>query len=97
MKQNWLKPFANHVLQEIRYTTTVAPLVVIPAHELEKTLVQFDTRSRIKDRGGLAMNEIAADNFVLSVVEDIFQICLAGPLHCSRDFLIARVLNGANR
>src|ERR1017187_2226891 len=43
--------FADHVLQQFRYAAAIAPLVVVPAYQLEKPLVQFDAGTLIEDRG----------------------------------------------
>jgi hypothetical protein len=56
--------FANHELQQVRHAAAIAPLVVIPAHQLEETLVQLDARATVKDGRGLAVNEIRADDLV---------------------------------
>jgi hypothetical protein len=44
--------------QEIDATIAVAPLVVVPADQFEKSFIEADSRAGIKNTRGLAMNEI---------------------------------------
>ena len=50
--------FLYHVLQQIRYAAAIPPLVVIPAHQLKKTLVQLDSGALIENRRGARVNEV---------------------------------------
>jgi hypothetical protein len=44
--------------QEIDATIAVAPLVVVPADQLEKPFIEADSGAGIKNTRRLAMNEI---------------------------------------
>ena len=37
-------------LREVDHTIAVAPLVVVPAHQLEKVLVELDRAAGVEDR-----------------------------------------------
>jgi len=47
---------------------------------LKKALVQFNAGTCVVNGRGLAMNEIAAHHFVVRVIENAFEISLAGLL-----------------
>src|SRR5437763_9690939 len=81
--------FFDHVLQQISHAIAVAPFVVVPAHQLEEALVQFDPGAFVENRGSRAVNEIRADDFVFREFEEALEITLAGFLHRRRDFLVA--------
>ena len=49
---------------KVDHSVRVAPLVVIPGHELDEALVQRDARLDVKDRRELAANEVRAHNLV---------------------------------
>ena len=58
------------VRQEVQDTSAVAPLVVVPADELDEVLVQGDTGLGIEDgRVGVAV-QVRGDDIVLSVGKD---------------------------
>src|SRR5438128_1852461 len=42
-------PLADHVAQQIDAAMGVAPLVVVPAHQLEEAAVQLDARAGVED------------------------------------------------
>ena len=54
-----LQPFADHVFQQVADAVAVAPFVVVPAHQLEEALVQFNAGALVENRGGFAMDEVA--------------------------------------
>ena len=52
----------SHVDAEVDQAVRVAPLVVIPGHELDEALVQRDARLDVKDRRELGADEVRAHN-----------------------------------
>src|SRR6266545_8303074 len=51
----------NHVAQQIDTAVRVAPLVVVPANELEEATVQLDARAGVEDARVLIVDEVAGD------------------------------------
>mmetsp|Transcript_16067 Transcript_16067/g.50413 ORF Transcript_16067/g.50413 Transcript_16067/m.50413 type:complete len:241 (-) Transcript_16067:129-851(-) len=60
----------GHVAGEIDEAVGVAPLIVIPGHELHKRVVQGDARSPVEDGRELAGVEVCGDDVVLGVGQD---------------------------
>src|SRR5258705_13628149 len=89
-----LKSFAEHILHKLPNAAAIAPFVVIPTDELEKPLVEFDPRARVKNRRSLGMDEVAADHFVLGIFQDALQIGLARLFHRRADLGVAGVPRG---
>jgi len=58
------------VREKVQHTPAVAPLVVVPADELDEVLVQGDTSLGIEDGGGGVAVQVAGDDIVLSVGQD---------------------------
>ena len=83
--------------KEIDAAVTVAPLVVVPADQLEKSFIEADSGAGIKNTGGLAVNEVGGDNFVRGVFQDALEVGLAGLLHGGGDLLVAGLLGGLHR
>src|SRR5450759_546626 len=52
----------------------VAPLVVVPADELEEALVQLDGAAGIVDAGALVVDEVTGNDLVGGVAEDALEI-----------------------
>jgi hypothetical protein len=61
--------------QEVQDTAGVAPLVVVPADELDKVLVERDAGLGVEDGRGVVALEIARDDLVLGVGEDAWGFC----------------------
>ena len=60
----------GHVAEEIKHTTGVAPLVVVPGDKLDEVLVQADTGLGVEDGAVLVAVEVGGDDVVLGVSED---------------------------
>ena len=56
--------------EEVEHTAGVAPLVVVPADELDEVLVERDTGLGVEDGAALVAVQVAADDLVLGVAED---------------------------
>ena len=89
-----LNALLQDVAQEVSDTVAVAPFVVVPAEQLEKLAVELDAGAGVKDRGGRAMDEVRADDFVFGVFEDVFEVAFAGFFHGRGDFSVAGFLDG---
>merc|ERR1719270_3170034 len=77
-----------HVDRQIDQAVRVAPLVVIPGHQLHKVVVQRDASIHIEDRRGLAANEICRYHFILCPVKYSCHVTSGGLLHCSNDGVV---------
>lgn len=82
--------------KEIDAAVAVAPLVVVPADQLEKSFIEADSGAGIKNTGGLAVNEVGGDNFVRGVFQDAFEISFRGLFHGLANFLVRGVFGRAN-
>src|ERR1700677_4440111 len=80
----WL--LADDILDEIHAAVAVAPLVVVPAHELEELAVQLDARTRVKNARVRVVDEVARGDFVLGVGKDALEVGLARFFHSGCDF-----------
>lgn len=56
-------------MEEIKDTTRVTPLVVVPGNQLDEVLVEGDTGLGIEDGGVVVTVQISGDNIVLSVTQ----------------------------
>src|SRR3954466_1924232 len=63
----------GHVLQQVDAAVAVAPLVVVPAHQLEEVLVQPNRGARVIDAAARVVDEVARDDLVRGVAEDALQ------------------------
>lgn len=53
--------------KEIKDTSRVTPLVVVPRDELDKVVIERDTSLSIEDRGVVVAVQISGDEVVLRV------------------------------
>src|SRR5262249_49447748 len=72
---------AYHEAQQVHTAVRVAPLVVVPADQLEEAAVQLDTRARVEDARRRVVDEVAGDHLVVGVGQDPLEVRLARPLH----------------
>src|ERR1051325_1449088 len=91
-----LNSLFHYVPQQIGHAIAVAPFVVVPADQFEKPFVQLNARAFIINRGGIAVNEIAADHFVLGRFQDSLEVSLAGPLQRFADLSVTGVATRSN-
>lgn len=54
-------------MEEIKDTTRVTPLVVVPGNQLDEVCVEGDTGLGIEDGGVVVTVHVSGDNIVLSV------------------------------
>ena len=84
-----LQTFADDVFHEIDHAVAVAPLIVIPADELEELAVQLDAATGVEHGTALVVDEVGAHHFVAGPAENALEVGLAGLLHGGADFLVA--------
>mmetsp|Transcript_30212 Transcript_30212/g.78315 ORF Transcript_30212/g.78315 Transcript_30212/m.78315 type:complete len:272 (+) Transcript_30212:870-1685(+) len=87
----------RHLLDEVKHTVRVAPLVVVPRDELDKVLVECNARLDVKDGGVRVSDEVAGDNLLVSVAEDALHWTLRSLLDLRADLLIRRALLEGDR
>ncbi len=83
--------------EKIDAAVAVAPLVIVPADQLEKSLIEADAGGGVEDAGVLAVNEIGRDHFVRGVFEDAFQVGFGGFFHGLANFGVRGVFGCSNR
>src|SRR6185369_12299442 len=87
---------SDHVFDQVSYPATISPLVVVPADQLEKALIQLDAGAGVVDGRGGVVDEVGAHDFVGGVFEDAFEVGLAGLFHRGRDGRVIGLLHGAH-
>mmetsp|Transcript_15783 Transcript_15783/g.34260 ORF Transcript_15783/g.34260 Transcript_15783/m.34260 type:complete len:348 (-) Transcript_15783:75-1118(-) len=72
MSQRWIRLIANRVdvHGELDKAVGVAPLVVVPRHELDECRREHDASSSVEDRRVAVTLEIGGDDLVLGVAKD---------------------------
>src|SRR5690606_15656364 len=70
----------------------VAPLVVVPGHQLDEGRVELDAGVGIEDRGAGVAAAVGGDHLVLGVAEDALQRAFALRLDLGLDLLVGRRL-----
>merc|ERR1719422_2848660 len=87
-----------HVDRQIDQAIRIAPLVVIPGHQLHKVVIQCNASVHIEDRRGLAANKICRYHFVLCPIQDSCHVTSGCLLHCCNDVVIlGRLLQAASQ
>merc|ERR1719243_464074 len=82
----------GHVLDEINHTARVAPLVVVPGHELHERGVQRDARLGIEGAGDGASLEVGGHESLVAVAQESLHVALGAPLDLGTDLLVGRRL-----
>ena len=75
-----LQPLSDQVLQQIGDAAAIPPFVVVPGYQLEEALVQLDSGAFVINRGGLGVDEIGADHFVIGGFKNAFEISVGRQL-----------------
>src|SRR5690606_26466950 len=78
--------------RELQALVRVAPLVVVPGHQLDEGVVELDAGLGVEDRGARVAAEIGGHHLVLGVAEDALQRALALRLHFRADLGVGRAL-----
>ena len=89
-----LQTLRDDQFDEVTNAVAVTPFVVVPADQLEELAVQFNTAPFVEDRRRLAVDKVAAHDFVFGVFQDTLQVGFAGLLHRGGDFGVAGFLRG---
>src|SRR5690606_29116844 len=58
------EPLLDHVSEQVDAAVRVAPLVVVPAHELEEVAVELDRRAGIVDARTRVVDEVGGDDLL---------------------------------
>ena len=95
--ERFLESFIDHELEQVSHAIGVAPLVVVPADELEEVFVQLHAGALIVDARVGAVNEVRAHDGILGVSQYAFEVGLARVFHVRRDFRVAGALLGLER
>lgn len=67
----------GNVRQKIEHTAGVAPLVVVPADELDEVVVEGDTGLGIEDGRVAVAVQVGGHDFILGVLEDAWRMSVA--------------------
>lgn len=68
-----------HVANELQYLVGVAPLVIVPAHQLYKAGVEHDTGLLVEDGGAGIADEVAGNQSLIGVARECPSSCLRWP------------------
>ena len=60
----------GHVEHQVDHPHRVAPLVVVPGHDLKKVAVEADAGPRVEGAGVGVGDKVAGDNIVFGVAQD---------------------------
>jgi len=81
----------GHVPEQVDDAVRIAPLVVVPADELEEALLAGQVvllrGEAVVDRGAVVMNEVGRDKLLTAVSENALQVGLGGLLEQAVDLL----------
>mmetsp|Transcript_70268 Transcript_70268/g.147102 ORF Transcript_70268/g.147102 Transcript_70268/m.147102 type:complete len:226 (+) Transcript_70268:225-902(+) len=87
-----------HVDRQVHQSVGIAPLVVVPGHELHKCVSEADASADIKDGGGLAGGEVRGDHLLVGPVKDALHVASSVLLHGCDDLLVlGRLLQSAGQ
>src|SRR5205807_1533194 len=75
----------------------VAPFVVVPAYELEESLVELDTGARVKNARMGIVNEVRGHDFVTGVSQDALEIGFTGFFERRADLFVTGFLDRSHR
>merc|ERR1711862_705776 len=82
----------GHVLDEIDNAARVAPLVVVPGHELHERGVQHDARLGVEGAGDGARLEVGGHESLVAVAQESLHVALGAPLDLGADLFVGRLL-----
>ncbi|KAJ8531736.1 hypothetical protein ON010_g14226 [Phytophthora cinnamomi] len=82
----------GHVQHQVHEAVRVAPLVVVPRHQLHERVVKSNARVRVERARVLVVQEVVRHHLVLRVAEDAGQLALRRGLHGGLDRVHGRRL-----
>mmetsp|Transcript_105495 Transcript_105495/g.278618 ORF Transcript_105495/g.278618 Transcript_105495/m.278618 type:complete len:376 (+) Transcript_105495:49-1176(+) len=82
----------GHVLDQVNDAARVAPLVVVPGHELHERGVQHDARLGIEGAGDGARLEVGGHERLVAVAKEPLHVALRASLDLGADLLVGRRL-----
>mmetsp|Transcript_70223 Transcript_70223/g.146982 ORF Transcript_70223/g.146982 Transcript_70223/m.146982 type:complete len:360 (+) Transcript_70223:982-2061(+) len=77
----------GHVAGQVHQSVGVAPLVVVPGHQLQELVVQGDAGTLVEDGGEGASGEVGGDHLLVGEAQDAVHGALASLLDGSADVL----------
>merc|ERR1712146_505570 len=80
--------FAGHVNSKVHQTVGIAPLVVVPGHQLHERVVERNACTYIENGGKLAAHEVSRHNLVLGPVKNALHVSSSGFLHSCHDLIV---------
>mmetsp|Transcript_49934 Transcript_49934/g.82173 ORF Transcript_49934/g.82173 Transcript_49934/m.82173 type:complete len:458 (-) Transcript_49934:7-1380(-) len=83
---------SSHVLDQVHHTGGVAPLVVIPAHNLHEGRIQHDAGLGIEGAGDWAGLEVSGHQGLIGVAKEALHVTLRSLLHLSANLLVGGLL-----
>src|SRR5262249_16246930 len=91
--RGWVRgsTLSHHVAEQGQAAVGVGPLVVVPADQLEEAAGQPDAGGGVEDARRRVVDEVAGDDLVVGVGQDVLEVRLAGALHGGADVLVARL------
>ncbi len=78
----------RHVDDQVHELVGIAPLVVVPGHDLDEVGVQHDAGARVEDRRARVVDEVGGNHLFLGVAQDALQLALGGGLHRGLDRVV---------
>ena len=78
VSESLLGLFGSHLLDQLDATAGVAPLVVVPAKDLDEVAVDHLGALGVDDRAQRAVVEVGADQFFVGVAQDALERALGG-------------------
>jgi len=88
--------FARHKVSKVKHAASVAPLVVVPSHQLYESRVQRDAGVGVEDRRKRAVHEVLGDDGILCVSKDALELALCRGFHRSLNLIVGGVFAQAN-
>src|SRR4029453_2682379 len=88
---------SGYVTSKIDAAFAIAPLVVIPANQLEEAAAHLYARAGVEDARAAVMDEISRNDFIFGITKDTFEVSLACLFHGGADFLVGRFFHCPNR
>lgn len=78
----------GHVSHKVEHTIGVADFVVIPADYLDEVVADGDTCLLVEDAAVGVTEEVAADNIVFGIGQDVSQFTFRGTLHLGTNLFV---------
>merc|ERR1719422_473310 len=70
----------GHVLDEVDNTTRIAPLIVVPGHELDEGGVNHDAGLRVEGARNGARLEVGGHQILIAIAKETLHVTVSPPL-----------------